>query len=103
MKKLYMVIALIGASFLSLTAQTTYKDVAPIFYANCTKCHNPIGVGPMPLLNYTETYAYKNLIRTYVNANLMPPWPPDTAYHHFFDERVLSAYAKNEIINWIDS
>jgi hypothetical protein len=103
MKKLYMVIALVGASFLSSTAQTTYKDVAPIFYANCTKCHNPIGVGPMPLLNYTETYAYKNLIRTYVNANLMPPWPPDTAYHHFFDERVLTAYAKSEIINWIDS
>src|ERR1700722_1413393 len=103
MKKLYIVVAMLVASFFSANAQSTYKDVAPIFYANCTKCHNPIGVGPMSLLGYSQTYAYIKLIKTYVSADLMPPWPPDTAYHHFFGERVLTAYQKNEILNWIDS
>lgn len=102
MKKVITLFVII-TGFFSAKAQTTYKDVAPIFYSNCTKCHNPIGVGPMPLLNYSETYAYKGIIANYVSNNIMPPWPPDTSYHHFVDERVLTAYQKNEIINWIDS
>lgn len=57
----------------------------------------------MPLQNYTQTFAYRNFINLYVSQGLMPPWPPDTTYHAFFGERVLSAYQKNEIINWIDS
>lgn len=103
MKKLYVAIVLMAVSVFSIKAQTTYKDVAPIFYSNCAKCHNPIGVGPMPLLTYSETFAYKSVIRSYISTNVMPPWPPDTAYHHFFNERVLNAYEKSEIINWIDS
>jgi hypothetical protein len=96
-------LALILFVFSVARAQTTYKDVAPIFYSACTKCHNPIGVGPMSLMNYTETYVYKNLISSYVSAGLMPPWPPDTTYHRFFNERILTVYQKNQIINWIDS
>jgi len=98
-----MLVTLSWVSLISVNAQTTYKDVAPIFYKNCTVCHNPKGVGPMSLLNYSETFAYAKFIKTYVGQGLMPPWPPDTLYHKFFDQRTLTAYEKNTIINWIDS
>src|ERR1700757_3158499 len=98
MRKLYFIIALFGLSVNNVSAQTTYKDVAPIFYKNCTVCHNPKGVEPMSLLNYSETFAYAKFIKTYVSQGLMPPWPPDTLYHKFFDQRTLTAYEKNTII-----
>jgi len=103
MKKLITIITLCWVSITCVNAQTTYKDVAPIFYKNCTVCHNPKGVAPMPLQNYSETFAYVKFIKTYVSQGLMPPWPPDTLYHKFFGQRCLSAYEKNTIINWIDS
>jgi len=106
-KKIYLIFVFVWVSlFIHIHAQTpiTYKDVAPIFYSKCTVCHNPLSIGTTaPLMNYTETHAYKNFIYTYVSQGLMPPWPPDTAYHTFFGQRVLTAYEKNEILTWIDS
>lgn len=31
---------------------TFSKDVAPILYKNCTNCHRPGEIGPMPLRTY---------------------------------------------------
>jgi hypothetical protein len=98
-----MVITLWGFCLFSGTAQTTYKDVAPIFYGNCISCHNPNGIGPMSLLNYSEAFAYKSFIRRYVSLGIMPPWLADTSYHHFFGERVLTSSQVRKIIDWIDS
>ena len=33
---------------------TFTKDVAPIFYKNCTACHRPGEVAPMSLLTYKD-------------------------------------------------
>src|ERR1700722_3485076 len=104
MKRVSLVITLIwGFVFIAKAQKATFKDVAPIFYANCTKCHNPVGIGPMSLTTYPEIYSYKSQILSYVSANLMPPWTPDTVYRHFYGEQVLTAYEKKEIISWIDS
>ncbi len=101
MKKLTLLVAGICCFLLNGTAQLTYKDVAPVFYANCTTCHNPNGIGPMPLMNYSQTFAYTKLISSYVTAGLMPPWIPDTTYHRFVGERILNATEKSTILNWI--
>ncbi len=101
MKKITLFCVLLSGFLLKGTAQTTYKDVAPIFYANCTTCHNPDGIGPMPLQNYSQTLAYAKLISTYIGGGLMPPWSPDTTYHRFVGERILNQTQKNTILNWI--
>lgn len=81
-------------------AQIVYKDVAPIFYANCTSCHNQFSHGA-PFLNYSETYAYANTIQSYLSTGYMPAWTPDTTYTRFLHEHTISAADKTAILNWI--
>ena len=36
-------------------AQVTFtKDVAPIFYRSCVRCHRPDEIAPMSLLTYSD-------------------------------------------------
>ncbi len=35
-------------------APTFTKDIAPIFYANCTSCHRPGDIAPMSLMTYKD-------------------------------------------------
>ena len=83
-----------------LSAQLTYKDVAPIFYKNCTSCHNDFGHG-MPFLNYTQTAKYAPIIEEVLTHNEMPPWSPDSTYTHFLYERYISQAEKDKILDWI--
>ncbi len=103
MKKLLPLIAFFSGMLYTVSAQTTYKDVAPIFYANCTTCHNPGGIAPVSYMNYTQTALWTPTIKAFLNSNTMPPWPPDTTYCRFFDEKIITLAEKTKIINWIDS
>ncbi|HET6227239.1 MAG TPA: cytochrome c [Bacteroidia bacterium] len=99
MKKILpLIIAL--ALTANLHAQLTYKDVAPVFYANCTSCHNGFGHGPS-FMNYTQTAALTIDIEDALNNNEMPPWSPDSTYKHFVGERFISATDKKKILDWI--
>ena len=63
MKKLYSTLFLI-ASLSSLAIAQDWKDVAGIFYARCTTCHNP---GGQPLEKFTTfhgTYPWVSSIAT---------------------------------------
>jgi hypothetical protein len=82
------------------TAQLTYKDVAPIFYKNCTSCHNEFGHG-FALMNYTQTALYAPMIEGALNDNIMPPWSPDSTYSRFLHERYISQADKTKILDWI--
>ena len=42
---------------------TFTKDVAPIFYKNCTACHRPGEVAPMSLLTYKDARPWAKAIR----------------------------------------
>ncbi len=85
----------------NLNAQPTWsEDAAAVFYANCTECHNPDGIGTFSLMDYSTAYDYRSLIQTYVEYNLMPPWTADSSFQHYFDERILTEYERNTIIDW---
>ncbi|GBL35468.1 hypothetical protein EMGBS15_10630 [Filimonas sp.] len=79
----------------------TYKDVAPIFIANCTSCHHPGGI-QFPLTKYSEVVPNGALIKANVQNLKMPPWPADPSYKHYVHERVVSATDKALLISWID-
>ncbi len=99
MKKplLFIVLSLIlGNAF----AQPFYSDVAPIFFKNCTSCHNQFSHGPS-FLSYDKTVAYAQNIHDELTENNMPPWSPDSTYSRFVHERYISQAEKNKILDWI--
>lgn len=79
----------------SAEAQPVYwKDVASVFYRDCTPCHRPGEIGE----DYLNAMGYSVLINSpyfysipyYVKTKLMPPWKADPDYHHFLYERILT-------------
>ena len=64
----------------SLAQETpTYsKDIAPILQDKCASCHNPEGIGPMPLQSYEQVKPFAALIHDRTSKRIMPPWHIDT-------------------------
>src|SRR3954471_10631359 len=79
---------------------TWSQDIAPILYANCTKCHHPGGAGHFSLLTFSDAYTYGYQMATETGARRMPPWPPDENYKHYAHERVLSQADIDKISQW---
>jgi len=110
MKNLFVVLAAIGCASTagSVSAQTTSsatptfsKDVAPIFYKNCTVCHRPGEVAPMSLLTYGDARPWARSIATQVAKGTMPPWHADPAHGQFLNDRSLSTVEKDTIAKWV--
>jgi hypothetical protein len=106
MKKIFTIqlLAFFALLFTSnqVFSQTTYKDVAPIFIANCTSCHNQNGLS-FSLTHYSEIVSLAQIIKDEVQTNAMPPWPADPNYKHYVHERVVSAADKTLLIDWINN
>jgi len=93
--------AVLAASTASAQTPTFSKDVAPIFYKNCTNCHRPGEIAPMSLLSYADARPWVRSIQAKVTAGTMPPWHADPAYGTFENDRRLSAADKDTILKWI--
>ena len=85
------------------TIPTFTKDVAPIFYKNCTGCHRPGEIAPMSLLTYDKARPYAKEIRNKVVAGVMPPWHADKAHGKFANERGLTDQEKTIIQRWANN
>lgn len=84
----------------SSNAQLYYKDVAPVFIANCTSCHHDGGLA-FSLSGFSNVLSHVGAIPIVVQNNSMPPWPADPSYKHYVKERVLSTADKTLLTNWI--
>ena len=62
---------------LAQDAPTYSRDVAPILQQKCQSCHNPNGIGPMPLMNYGQVRPFAALIQDRTSKRIMPPWHLD--------------------------
>ncbi|HTL81566.1 MAG TPA: T9SS type A sorting domain-containing protein [Bacteroidia bacterium] len=102
MKRLLPFFILFALPFFAKAQAGPYwaTDVAPILYANCTKCHNPNGIAPFPLITYNDAANNAAAMATAVGAGVMPPWPPDTTYMHYCGERKLSQAQIQTIVDW---
>ena len=86
-----------------LSAQVTFtKDIAPIIYNNCTKCHRPNEIGPFPMTNYQEIQPWAPTIKYVTSIRYMPPWKADPEYSRFQGERFLSQEQIDLIAQWVD-
>jgi len=105
---LVMSLTLAGASAANAqgaaaTTPTFTKDVAPIFYKNCTVCHRPGAIAPMSLLTYADARPWTRSIATNVTRGTMPPWHADPAHGEFLNDRRLSQADKDTIVNWVSA
>jgi len=85
----------------NILAQTTYNDIAPALYNNCTTCHRVGGGAPFSMLTYNDILPWTASIQHELQEGTMPPWAPDTNYLHFFNERPISPADRDTILAWI--
>jgi len=69
---------------------TFNRDVAPILYEKCARCHRPGEVAPFSLLTYSDAAKRASLIATVTGSRIMPPWKPDPGPVPFLNEGRLS-------------
>ena len=83
---------------------TFTRDVAPILYASCVRCHRPGQVAPMSLLTYEETRPWARSIRDRVVRREMPPWhlDPTVGIKAYKDDPSLSDEQIQTIVRWVD-
>jgi hypothetical protein len=83
------------------TLVTFNRHIAPIIHQNCAPCHRPGEAGPFSLLTYTDVRKRTKMIDYVTSSGFMPPWPADTTYSRFANERRLSLEQINLIQTWI--
>jgi len=83
----------------------TWRDVAPIFEARCTTCHQDEGIGTFGMKTYAGTIPWADAIQEHVIARTMPPWlvTDDGTCQEFADSQTLSDEEIQTISDWVDA
>lgn len=86
-------------------APTFNKDVAPILYKNCTRCHRTEGIAAYaPFVSYETVRPWAKSIRSKVLLREMPPWPPDPAKSvKFRSDARLQSQEIATLTEWVDA
>lgn len=83
--------------------QVTFnRDIAPILFQSCAKCHHPGEVAPFSLLTYRDTQRRAEQIREVTQDRYMPPWKSVKGHGSFVDERRLTAAQIELIGQWVE-
>lgn len=103
MKKLFFLFSLMTGSMLANAQVATWADQAAcVIYTRCTGCHNPNGIAKnQSFVDYNDAISYAQEIDSFVQHNIMPPWPPDKNYQTYAHEKVLTQEEKDVIHNWV--
>jgi hypothetical protein len=77
--------------------------VAPIIQAKCATCHQPGGIGPMPLNTYEQIKGFSPMIREVIRTHRMPPYLADETVGAFQDDDRLTPTQMKTLVHWIDA
>jgi tetratricopeptide (TPR) repeat protein/mono/diheme cytochrome c family protein len=83
-------------------AVTFDRDIAPIIFQNCARCHRPGESGPFPLLTYKDVKKHARQIEIVTRTRFMPPWLPAPQKLKFADVMRLSEPQIATIKRWVD-
>ncbi len=82
--------------------QVTFnRDVAPIVFQSCARCHRPGESGPFPLRTYDDVKKHARQIEIVTRTRFMPPWLPEPQGLAFADESRLSEEQISTIKKWV--
>ena len=84
---------------------TFSKNVAPILFNNCVKCHRPGEIASrVPLVSYDTVRPWAESIKQKVLTREMPPWPadPDRSAKFRNDAR-LSQHDIDTLVAWVNA
>jgi hypothetical protein len=85
-------------------AQISYAgSIAPIIQAKCAGCHQPGGIGPMPLNSYEQVKGFSPMIREVLRTQRMPPYQRDPTVGHFEDGGRLSPDQVKTLVHWVEA
>ena len=95
----------VSAKAIAEETPTYSREVAPILQEKCASCHNPEGIGPMPLLNYDQVKPFATLIKDRTSKRIMPPWhlDPTVGIQQFKNDASLSDEQIAIIGAWVDA
>jgi hypothetical protein len=79
------------------------RAIAPIIQAKCATCHQPGGIGPMPLNNYEQVKGFSPMIREVIRTHRMPPYLADETVGAFQDDDRLTPDQMKTLVHWIDA
>ena len=79
------------------------RTIAPIVQAKCAGCHQPGGIGPMPLNNYEQVKGFSPMIREVIRTHRMPPYLADETVGAFQDDDRLTPEQMKTLVHWIDA
>lgn len=87
------------------TVPTFTRDVAPILFKHCVKCHAEGEIASrVPLTSYEAVLSRAELIKQKVMAREMPPWPADPAKSvKFRNDARLSQQDIDKIVAWVNA
>ena len=79
------------------------NDVVPILKDKCVDCHQPNGIAPWHMTNYTQVKTFAPMIREAIRRDRMPPFDADNHYRAFAKNENLSAEETKTLIHWIEA
>jgi len=84
---------------------TFNKDVAPILFKNCAKCHRPGEIAStVPLVAYDTARPWAKAIKEKILLREMPPWPADpSASLKFRNDARLSQQDIDTLVAWVNA
>jgi len=87
----------------SVNSSPTYtRDIAPILYNNCVRCHRPGEVAPFALQTFAQAKKHAPEIVDATTSRLMPPWKATAGRQIFLDARGLSDEQIGTIRTWVE-
>ena len=106
-----VLIVLFPLSFLEIgsalagAVPTFTKDVAPILFKNCVKCHQTSELAStVPLVSYDSVRPRAESIKEKVLRREMPPWPADPARSlKFRNDARLSQQDIDTVVAWVNA
>jgi tetratricopeptide (TPR) repeat protein len=83
--------------------QVTFnRDIAPIIFQSCARCHRPGESGPFPLLTYEDVRKHARQIEIVTRTRFMPPWLPEPQAFKFAGEWRLSEEQIAAMKKWVE-